>query len=83
MTKYVSETPLFAPHDTAFDLDATWPVLVRSRRLEAGRAVRPHSHPRGQLASAVSGVLRAISGSSVWIVPQATSSGCRAVSSIR
>lgn len=69
MTKYVSETPLFAPHDTAFDLDATWPVLVRSRRLEAGRAVRPHSHPRGQLASAVSGVLRAISGSSVWIVP--------------
>jgi AraC-like DNA-binding protein len=69
MTKHVDDTPFFEPHDTAYDLDASRPLLARCRWLRAGRAVRPHHHPRGQLAWAPSGVLRLISGASVWIVP--------------
>jgi AraC-like DNA-binding protein len=69
MTKHVDDTPFFDPTDTAYDLDPARPLLFRCRRLDAGRTVRPHCHPRGQLAWAMRGVLRVMSGSSVWIVP--------------
>lgn len=69
MTIDVDETPFFAPSDTAFVIDPARPVLAHARLVRAGRAVHPHSHPRGQLLWAHDGVLRVSSGDNVWIVP--------------
>lgn len=69
MTKDVDDAPFFLPSDTAFIIDPARPVLAHARRVGAGRAVEPHSHPRGQLLWAPDGVLRLTSGGNVWIVP--------------
>lgn len=69
MTIDVDEAPFFEPSDTAFVIDAARPVLAHARLMRAGRAVHPHSHPRGQLLWAYDGVLRVSSGENVWIVP--------------
>ena len=69
MTTDVDNTPNFDPSAVAFVRDPARPVLTHARLLQAGAAVTPHHHPRGQLLWAVQGVLRVISESSVWIVP--------------
>lgn len=69
MTKDIENTPIFGPGQTAYIEDADRPVLAYGRELAAGAAVAPHSHPRGQLLWAITGVLRVISGNSAWIVP--------------
>lgn len=69
MTMNVADTTSFAPSATAFVCDPSRPVLAHGRLLRSGAAVHPHSHPRGQLLWAMRGVLRVVSGASVWIVP--------------
>jgi len=69
MTNDVDDAPFFQPLDIAYTLDAARPVLANHRPIRAGRAVQPHSHPRGQLLWAHDGVLRVSSGGNVWIVP--------------
>lgn len=69
MTMDVDNTPFFEPGPTAYVEDPERPVLAYGRDLAAGAANAPHSHPRGQLLWAMTGVLRVVSGNSVWIVP--------------
>ena len=45
------------------------PVRAKSRRLAANTQVLPHSHPWGQLAFSVTGVVRMEAGRSTYIVP--------------
>jgi AraC-like DNA-binding protein len=69
MPKDVADTPWFEPAEASFDLDRarSLRLLVRSRA--EGRAVRPHAHPRSQLAWPTKGVLRIVGADGVWIVP--------------
>lgn len=69
MTTDIAETTSFTPSATAFVCDPARPVLAHGRVLRMGASVAPHSHPRGQLLWAMRGVLRVVSGASVWIVP--------------
>jgi AraC-like DNA-binding protein len=45
------------------------PVRAKSRRLAADTQVHPHSHPWGQLAFSVTGVVRLTAGRGTYIVP--------------
>jgi len=65
----VENTSFFEPGATAYVEDPARPVLAYGRDLAAGAANAPHSHPRGQLLWAMTGVLRVVSGNSVWMVP--------------
>lgn len=65
----VENPPFFEPGETAYIEDPDRPVLAFGRDLAAGAANAPHSHPRGQLLWAMTGVMRVVSGNSVWIVP--------------
>ncbi|KAA0969520.1 AraC family transcriptional regulator [Aureimonas fodinaquatilis] len=65
----VADTTIFEPSGTAFIRDPLRPILTYRRILPAGRSVRPHSHARSQLLWSMRGVLRLISGASVWVVP--------------
>lgn len=69
MTTDIVNTPFHDPSDIAFVRDAARPILTHGRVLSAGGAMRPHSHPRSQLLWALRGVLRVVSGPSVWVVP--------------
>lgn len=69
MTTDVAKPPDFDPSDIAFTIDPARPILTHGRVIAAGRAVRPHSHPRGQLLWAMRGVLRVVSNSCIWLVP--------------
>jgi len=69
MTADVDKPPEFAPSGFAFTIDPARPILTDGRVIEAGRAVRPHSHPRGQLLWAMRGVLRVVSDACIWVVP--------------
>ncbi len=48
---------------------AVYPVRAKSRRLAADTYIEPHSHPWGQLAFSVTGVVRMTAGRSTYIVP--------------
>lgn len=65
----VENTSFFEPGPTAYVEDPERPVLAHGRDHAAGEANAPHSHPRGQLLWAMTGVLRVVSGNSVWMVP--------------
>ncbi len=69
MTKHISETTMLSPSHVAFVLDPARPVLTHSRSMEAESAIRPHSHPRGQLLWAAKGIIRVSSAQAVWVVP--------------
>lgn len=69
MTQNIAATPTFDPADIAFTIDPSRPVLSHGRVISAGCAVRQHNHPRGQLLWAMSGILRVVSGSNIWLVP--------------
>lgn len=69
MTKDVDNPPFRDPSGIAYICDPSRPVLAHGRPLPEGTAIVPHDHPRGQFLWAVRGVLRVISGASVWIVP--------------
>jgi AraC-like DNA-binding protein len=69
MTIDVAEPPNFTPSNVGMVEDAARPVLTYCRDLMVGATTIPHSHLRGQLLWAVRGVLRVISGQTVWIVP--------------
>lgn len=69
MTTDVADTPFHDPSGIAFVCDAARPILTHGRVMSAGGAMRPHSHPRSQLLWALRGVLRVVSGPSVWVVP--------------
>lgn len=63
------EPPALDPADIAYVLDPARPILTHGRRIETGRALRAHSHPRGQLLWAMRGVLRVASSGCIWLVP--------------
>ncbi|MFE3839030.1 AraC family transcriptional regulator [Pseudogemmobacter sonorensis] len=65
----VANPPDFEPSDIAFTMDPARPILTHGRVIGAGRSVRPHSHPRGQLLWAMRGVLRVASNACIWLVP--------------
>lgn len=69
MTMDVANPPDVEPSGIAFTIDPARPVLTHGRVIEAGRSVRQHSHPRGQLLWAMRGVLRVVSRSCIWLVP--------------
>lgn len=69
MPKDVADLPFFEPADTSFDLDDALTVRLIVRTRAEGLAVRPHAHPRGQLAWPAKGVLRIVGADGVWIVP--------------
>ena len=48
---------------------AAYPVRAKSRRLAADTFIQPHSHPWGQLAFSVTGVIRMTAGPGTYIVP--------------
>jgi AraC-like DNA-binding protein len=48
---------------------AAYPVRAKSRRLAADTHIEPHSHPWGQLAFSVTGVVRMTAARSTYIVP--------------
>ncbi|MDR3372468.1 MAG: helix-turn-helix domain-containing protein [Ancalomicrobiaceae bacterium] len=69
MPKDVADTPDREPDEAGSDLDQNKAVLLLGGFRSGGYAVRAHAHPRGQLAWPTSGVLRIVSGASVFIVP--------------
>lgn len=69
MQTHIAKPPDFDPSDIAFTIDEERPILTHARLIEAGRSVRPHSHPRGQLIWVRRGVLRVVSSSCIWLVP--------------
>jgi AraC-like DNA-binding protein len=48
---------------------ANYPVRAKARRLAADTHIDPHSHPWGQLAFSVTGVVRMTAGPGTYIVP--------------
>ena len=48
---------------------ADYPVRAKARRLAADTHIEPHSHPWGQLAFSVTGVVRMTAGRGTYIVP--------------
>ena len=48
---------------------AAYPVRAKARRLAADTHIEPHSHPWGQLAFSVTGVVRMTAGRGTYIVP--------------
>lgn len=69
MTTDVENPPILGPSDTAYIVDPARPVLIHGREIAAGRLIREHAHPRGQLLWAMSGVVKVSSLSCVWVVP--------------
>ncbi|GAB1363926.1 helix-turn-helix transcriptional regulator [Rhodobacter sp.] len=69
MTTDVENPPILDPLGTAYILDPARPVLTQGREIAAGRMIREHSHPRGQLLWAMSGVVKVTSHACVWVVP--------------
>lgn len=69
MTTDVAKAPDIDPADIAFIIDPARPILTHGRVIEAGRRLRAHSHPRGQLLWAMRGVLRVASNACIWLVP--------------
>jgi AraC-like DNA-binding protein len=54
---------------TRYAPTAAYPVRAKSRRLAADTHIEPHSHPWGQLAFSVTGVVRMTAGRGTYIVP--------------
>jgi len=48
---------------------ASYPVRAKTRHLAADTHIEPHSHPWGQLAFSVTGVIRMTAGPGTYIVP--------------
>lgn len=69
MTTDVAKPPDLDPADIAYVIDPARPILTHGRVIETGRALRSHSHPRGQLLWAMRGVLRVASNACIWLVP--------------
>lgn len=69
MTKHTHKTPNIAPSDNAFIIDHTRPVLTHSRNMQAETGVTAHSHARGQLLWAATGILSVTSNETIWVVP--------------
>lgn len=57
------------PSNNAFIIDHTRPVLTNSRNMQAETGVVPHSHARGQLLWAETGILSVTSNDTIWVVP--------------
>ncbi len=69
MTTDVKNPPILDPLETAYIVDPSRPVLTRGREIAAGHTIREHSHPRGQLLWAITGVVKVMSHACVWVVP--------------
>lgn len=69
MTTDIENPPNLDPLDTAYIIDPSRPVLTEGREIAAGRMIREHSHPRGQLLWAMNGVVKVTSHACVWVVP--------------
>ncbi|MCG6228612.1 helix-turn-helix domain-containing protein [Vibrio furnissii] len=69
MPNHIPDATMQSPSDVAFTCDASQPVLTHSRSMQAESGIVPHSHPRGQLLWATTGILRVTSEHAVWVVP--------------
>lgn len=69
MTTDIKNPPILDPLGTAYIVDPSRPILTRGREIAAGHMIREHTHPRGQLLWAMSGVVKIISHTCVWVVP--------------
>jgi AraC-like DNA-binding protein len=69
MTNHNHKTPNLPPSDNAFIIDHTRPVLTHSRNMHAETGVTAHSHARGQLLWATTGILSVTSNDTIWVVP--------------
>lgn len=69
MTPDADNPPVLDPLDAAYIVDPLRPVLTQGREVAAGRMIRDHAHPRGQLLWAVTGVIKVASHACIWVVP--------------
>jgi len=52
-----------------YRIDPALPIIPLAMQISQAGCAAPHSHPRGQLIFASSGVMRVVCGRDVWIVP--------------
>lgn len=57
------------PHAPDMQPNATRPLRLAARDLNAAELLAAHSHPYGQVTYAIEGLLRVTVGNSTWIVP--------------
>lgn len=69
MTTDIEIPPALEPLGTAYIVDPARPVLTQGREIAVGRMIREHSHPRGQLLWAMTGLVKVASHACVWVVP--------------
>ncbi len=69
MTTHISKATTHSPSEQAYVINPALPVLTNRRSMQAESTTQPHSHPRGQLLWAESGVLRMTCERAVWVVP--------------
>jgi AraC-like DNA-binding protein len=55
--------------ETGSRVDSALPVISLALQVKQSACAAPHSHARGQLVYACSGVMRVVCGGDVWVVP--------------
>lgn len=69
MPMNIGNRPTLRSDDPADYQDLPRPVAAFAKDFEAGARIAPHSHKRGQLLFAASGVMRVTTAVGAWIVP--------------
>lgn len=65
----VDKLPKLAPIEIGYRIDPSLPIIPFAMQVKHAGCAAPHSHPRGQLIYASSGVMRVICNNDVWVVP--------------
>lgn len=65
----VVKLPKLPPVELGYRVDPALPIIPLSMEVSRAGCAAPHAHPRGQLIYASSGVMRVVSGRTIWVVP--------------
>jgi len=65
----IENTPILPLIKVGYCIDPKLPILPLVSEVSQTACVAPHSHPRGELIYASSGVIRVICGRDIWVVP--------------
>jgi len=65
----VDNLPKLPPVEVGYIVNPVLPIIPFAMQVKRAGCASPHSHPRGQLIYASSGVMRVVCGKDIWVVP--------------